>query len=438
MRDDSDGRFRYTAGRREFIQKLAASTAGFLGATSIRSMASEVFSTSSSGSNTGQFRCISHVYTLANVYWSNWEKGAAEAAKALKMELQVEVDGQNNDKLQTIFRTARSRGFRGITSVVADPGVTPNLLAQAQKEELYVANGWNLAPWTTPFEVGDYFYSFSTPNDVAGAYELAKILFEKMEKKGELIHIAGIPGSTVAINRQLGLDQALKEYPEIKLVARQPGGDNRGTTIPVINALLTANPRVKAVFCHNDDTAMGSIAALQSRGMNAVLVTGIDAIPDMLDAIKSGRAFATWAHHGAYMGARVTVQIFDALSGVKPSASERMMWSGGFVINTSAAAVAYKDTMFGAGGFPYDFALMSKALHPNDWDPQNTVAPMDFEQYFSRQSVRPAHYVTPQAYAAAVQSGEVQSITKLYRDHFRKDPLSNIRKLCVNGGKDIV
>ena len=77
-------------------------------------------------------------------------------------------------KLQTIFRTAKSRGFGGITSAVADPGVTPSILAQAQSDGVYVANGWNLLPWLTPFEIGDYFYSFSTPNDVAGAYALAK------------------------------------------------------------------------------------------------------------------------------------------------------------------------------------------------------------------------------------------------------------------------
>lgn len=386
----------------------------------------------------GKYKAISHVYTLANVYWSNWEKGASEAAKALGMELQAEVDEQNNDKLQTIFRTAKSRGFGGITSAVADPGVTPSILAEAQSQGVYVTNGWNLAPWVTPFDFGDYYYSFSTPNDVAGAYALAKMLFDKMGGEGELIHVAGIPGSTVAINRGLGLDMALKEYPNVKLVARQPGGDNRGATVPVINALLTANPNAKAVFCQNDDTAMGVISALQARGLTDVLVTGIDAIPDMLDAIADGRAFATWGHHGAYMGARVTVQLFDALAGVKPSAPERMMWSGGFILNSPDAASAYKKVMFGTGGFPYDFALMSKALHPDDWDPQNTLAPMNFEEYFERQKPRPANYATPQAFADAVKAGEMEKVAATYLEHFKKDPLADIRKLCVNGGKDLV
>lgn len=384
------------------------------------------------------FPIISHVYNLRNVYWSNWEKGAAEAGKALNMRLQVEVDDQNNDKLQTIFRTAKSRGFKGITSCVADPGITPSILRTAQNDGIYVANGWNLEPWLSPFDIGDYFYSFSTPNDVAGAYALAKMLFDKMGGKGDIIHIAGIPGSTVAINRALGLDKALKEYPDIKLVARQPGGDDRGKTVPVINALLTAHPNAKAVFCQNDDTAMGVLSALQARGKKDILVTGIDGIPDFLDAIADGRAFATWAHHGAYMGARVTVQVFDALAGIKPLASERMMYSGGFLLNTPDAAKTYKETMFGEGGLPYDFTLMSKALNPDNWDPQNTLAPMDFEDYFERQKPRPQGYKTPQAFADAKANGEFEKVAQTYRDHFKKDPLANIRKMVVNGGEDIV
>lgn len=385
------------------------------------------------------FHVISQVYNLRNVYWSNWQKGAAEAGAALKMHLQVEVDDQNNDKLQTIFRTAKSRGFAGITSCVADPGITPSILRMAQSEGVYVANGWNLEAWLTPFEIGDYYTSFSTPNDVAGARALARLLFNHMGGHGDIIHVAGIPGSTVAINRQIGLDLALKEFPGIRLVARQPGGDDRGKTIPVINAMLVAHPTAKAVFCQNDDTAMGVIAALQSRGRHDVLVTGIDGIPEFLDAIADGRAFATWAHHGAYMGARVTLQVFDALAGVKPLPTERMMYTGGFLLDTAAAAQAYKHTMFGTGGLPYDFPLMSRALHPDDWDPQNTLAPMNFEEYFARQRPKPAHYVTPPAFAQAMASGQFDQTTALYKSHFKKDPLASIRKLVQGGGgQDIV
>jgi ribose transport system substrate-binding protein len=385
------------------------------------------------------FKVISQVYTLNNVYWSNWEKGAAEAAAALGVKNQAEVDNENDDKVQTIFRTAKSRGFDGITSSIADPGISRSILTMAQSEGVYVANGWNLSAWLTPFDIGDYYYSFTTPNDVAGARALAAMLFVGMGGQGQFIHITGIPGNTVDINRTVGVNEALKQFPGIKLVARQPGGFDRGHTTPVIDALLTAHPHVKGIFCQNDDSAMGVIAALQARRTKALpLVTGIDAIPDMLDAIANKRAFATWGHHGAYMGARTMVQVFDALAGVKISAPERMMYSGGFVINTPEAAVAYKKVMFGGGAFPFDYSLMSKALHPNDWDPQNTLAPLDFKTYFARQQPRPINYKTPQAYADAVKAGEVEKVAMTYREHFKKDPLANVRQLCAQGGKDIV
>ena len=235
------------------------------------------------------FHVISQVYNLRNVYWSNWQKGAAEAGAALKMHLQVEVDDQNNDKLQTIFRTAKSRGFAGITSCVADPGITPSILRMAQSEGVYVANGWNLEAWLTPFEIGDYYTSFSTPNDVAGARALARLLFNHMGGHGDIIHVAGIPGSTVAINRADRSRSRVEGVPPASAWWRASrAATTRGKTIPVINAMLVAHPTAKAVFCQNDDTAMGVIAALQSRGRHDVLVTGIDGIPEFLDAIADG------------------------------------------------------------------------------------------------------------------------------------------------------
>ena len=61
---------------------------------------------------------------------------------------------------------------------------------------------------------------------------------------------------------------------------------------------------------------MGALAVLSARGRKDVLVTGIDGIPDMLDAIASARASATWAQHGGFAAGWLTVQVFDALAGV--------------------------------------------------------------------------------------------------------------------------
>lgn len=384
------------------------------------------------------FKTINQYFSSNNAFFNSWQQGSDEAARALGMTNEAQVDNGNNDKALTIFRSAATRDFDAMTSMIADPGISKITLSTAQTNGTFVGNAWNVAPWLTPFDIGDKWVQFIAPNDVAGAQTVAKVLFDKMGGKGELIHITGVPGNTADLLRTEGVDRALKQFPGVKLVAREPGQFNRGDTEPVISALLTAHPNVKAVFCQNDDMAMGVLAALSARGRKDVLVTGIDGIPDMLDAIADGRGLATWAQHGGFAAAWLTVQVFDALAGVKLDPLERMMWLGTFVINTPDAAAAYKKMMYSGGPFPFDYAKMSRALNPKDWDPQNSFAPIDLETYYTLLQPKPSGYELPADYTGALSTTGIETVAKSYADRVGSDPFANVRKLCKGeGGRDL-
>lgn len=384
------------------------------------------------------WRTVNQYFSSNNAFFNSWQQGSDEAARALGMKNEAQVDNSSNDKAMTIFRSAATRDFNAITSMVADPGISKMALSTAQTNGTVVANAWNVAPWLTPFDIGDKWVQFIAPNDVAGAQTVAKVLFDAMGGEGELIHITGVPGNTADILRTEGVDRALKKFPGVKLVAREPGQFNRGATEPVISALLTAHPNVKAVFCQNDDEAMGVLAALSARGRKDVLVTGIDGIPDMLSAIASGRALATWAQHGGFAAGWLTVQVFDALAGVTLNPLERMMWLGTFVINTPEAATAYKKMMYSGGPFPFDYVKMSRALNPKDWDPQNSFAPIDLETYYSLLQPKPTGYELPAKYTEAASAAQIEAVAKSYSQRVGTDPFANVRKLCKgDGGHDL-
>lgn len=395
--------------------------------------------TSATGEEPGSGgRVINQYFSSNNAFFNSWQQGSDEAAEALGMENERQVDDANPDKTLTIFRSAQTRGFDAITSMLADPGMSQILLSTAQENGTYVANAWNIAPWLTPWDIGDTWVSFIAPNDVAASEALATMLFEEMGGEGEVIHITGVPGNTADILRTEGFDRALANFPDIELVAREPGQFNRGDTEPVISALLTANPEAKAVFSQNDDTAMGVLAVLAARDIDDVLVTGIDGIPDMLEAIADGRAFATWAQHGGLAAAWQTVQVYDAMAGVELHPLERMMWLGTFIINTPEAAAAYNEMMFGGGDFPFDYRRMSRALHPDDWAPPVLFAPIDLEAYYSLLADKPADYELPAEYLEAVESTGFDAIAKEYADRLATDPFAEIRELCKgNGCQDI-
>lgn len=383
------------------------------------------------------FSMVDSFYTLDNDYFQGWARGSAFAAANFLMSRDQQVDNSNLDVLRSVFEAAPIKNIEGISTLPNTAAASPSILALAQASGIYASSNWSNAPWSTPFDIGDYYYSYQTANDVAGARELCKLLFEEMGGKGKFIHIEGIKGNSASDNRTAGVDEALALYPGIQMVARQPGAFSRGGTQPVIENLLTANPDVTGIMCANDDSAMAAVTAVESRGIKNCKVVGIDAIREFLEAIPRGIAFASWAHHGAWIGAFSTVRIFDALAGVKLSAPERMMNFGGFIIDSPEAAEAYSELMYSSKPLPFDYELMSQALHPDDWDPQNTMAPLDIEVYWARDPM-PPRYTIPTAYSDAVESGESQRVAQRYTDAFRSDPFASVRTKCRSGGKDIL
>ena len=113
--------------------------------------------------------------------------------------------------------------------------------------------------------------------------------------KGNVVYIEGILGNPVEAERGHGFDLALKEYPGIKLAARRPGGWSRTTTASVIADILTSHPDIDAVTVSNDDSAIAVVSALEQRKMKA-LVSGRDAIKEMVALVAQGKAFNTYAY----------------------------------------------------------------------------------------------------------------------------------------------
>ena len=57
--------------------------------------------------------------------------------------------------------------------------------------------------------------------------------------------------------------------------------------------ILQATPDIDAVFCYNDEMAMGALAAMEGEGRDDVLITGIDALPDAVEAVREGKLAMT-------------------------------------------------------------------------------------------------------------------------------------------------
>jgi ribose transport system substrate-binding protein len=184
-------------------------------------------------------------------------------------------------------------------------------------------------------------------------------------------------------------------------------------------SMVTAHPDMKAVFAQNDSMALGVLSVLKERGLSNVKVAGIDGIPEALQEVaKGGQYVATNTSLPPYQAGFAAVLLFDCLRGYKPKLPERLIYTGS-VTATAANAASIASKIYEAKELPFDWVKMSRTMHPDDWDPQNKIIPIDPSIHWGTQSGKDK--LNP-AYAASSWQSELDEVTKLYANRYKSGP----------------
>lgn len=137
--------------------------------------------------------------------------------------------------------------------------------------------------------------AFVGSRDEESARIAMEYIAERLGGKGDVLMMHGFMGQTAQIDRERGAREVLAKYPDLTLVADQTAEWDRAKAITLMENWIQAHGnKMDAVFAQNDEMAMGAVIALEQAGMNdRVVVAGVDAIADALDAVSAGRLDAT-------------------------------------------------------------------------------------------------------------------------------------------------
>ncbi|MBE7367121.1 ABC transporter substrate-binding protein [Ramlibacter pallidus] len=112
-----------------------------------------------------------------------------------------------------------------------------------------------------------------------------------------IVELQGTVGSDPAIDRKKGFEEVLKGHPRYKIIRSQTADFTRAKGKEVMEAFLKAEPgRIKVVYAHNDDMAIGAIQAIEESGLKPakdVLVIGVDAVKGAFEAMMAGKMNVT-------------------------------------------------------------------------------------------------------------------------------------------------
>ncbi|MFB6552951.1 substrate-binding domain-containing protein [Streptomyces sp. NPDC056405] len=253
--------------------------------------------------------------TLNNPFFVQIRDGAEEQAKKLGVDLTV-TDAQNDASQQA--NQLQNFTSEGLSSIIVNP-----VDSDAASPSVRSANKDDIPVIAVDRGVNDAKTAALVASDNVEGGELgAKALAEKLGGKGTIVILQGQAGTSASRERGAGFAAGLKEYPGIKVVAKQPADFDRTKGLDVMTNLLQAHPDIDGVFAENDEMALGAIKALGSKAGKSVQVVGFDGTPDGLKAVREGTLFASVAQQPRELG-RIAVE--NALRAADGKKVEKMV-----------------------------------------------------------------------------------------------------------------
>ena len=141
-------------------------------------------------------------------------------------------------------------------------------------------------------------------DNVEGGRMAARLIARLLKGKGRVIELEGIPGTSAALDRGVGFNEALKAFPDITVVAREVADFEQQKAKEVVLRAMQRNLGFDGIFAHNDNMILGAAEALEERGASsAIVLVGFDGIQAAREALRQGRINATIAQKPEKMGA---------------------------------------------------------------------------------------------------------------------------------------
>ncbi|MFV0406758.1 MAG: sugar ABC transporter substrate-binding protein [Propioniciclava sp.] len=213
----------------------------------------------------------------------------------------------------------------------------------------------------------------------------------------------------------LSCDTLLAEYPDITLIASEPGEWNRDDARTAMAGIISreGGDAIDGVFGQNDDVAIGAVNALNEAGITGVPAAGMNGNASAVEMVQAGQLFATFAGLPQWQAGFSFVQALDYCRGAEVAPLNRQLLTDGMLV-TADNAEDYLTTYLGDSD-PYDWVKMSRIAYPDDWDPQNGVRVLTMDEMWSF-APKPNGFSYPEPYENAL--AEVDTTNQEWADHW--------------------
>ncbi|MDY7575577.1 sugar ABC transporter substrate-binding protein [Actimicrobium sp. CCI2.3] len=262
--------------------------------------------------------------SLANEFFLTMENGAKahQQANATKYDLVTNGIKDETDTLSQIKLVEQMIVSRVNALVIApaDSKALVPVLKKAVDAGILVVNIDNKLDEAALKEKG-VTVPFVGPDNRKGAKLAGDFLAQQLKKGDQVGIIEGVSTTYNAQQRTLGFKEAMSAAGAT-VIGVQSGDWEIAPGNKVAAAMLTANPKITALLCGNDNMAIGAISAIKAAGKTGtVRVIGYDNIKAIQPMLADGRVLATVDQFGSQQAVFGIETVLKALAEKKTQAA---------------------------------------------------------------------------------------------------------------------
>ena len=140
----------------------------------------------------------------------------------------------------------------------------------------------------------DKLTAYVGSQDVSAGEDIMKYMIDYMIKDAfNIVVIEGPMGQSAQLQRMEGIENVLKDYPDIQILAKNTANWSRSEAMTLMETWITTyGDDIDAVVSENDDMALGAREAIEAQNMDIPCI-GIDGITDAVAAVESGKMIAS-------------------------------------------------------------------------------------------------------------------------------------------------
>lgn len=230
---------------------------------------------------------------------SGWRAAETSVTKQRAEELGIDLkfaDAQQKQENQ--IKAIRGFIAQGVDAIMVAPVVATgwdDVLTEAKEAEIPVI----LLDRGVDAPEDLYLTSVASDQVIEGRVAGEWLANDVGDANCNIVELQGTVGSTPAINRKQGFEEAIASHPNLTITQSQTGDFTRAKGKEVMEAFIKSSNNgadICAVYAHNDDMAVGAIQAIKDAGLKPgtdIKVVSIDAVPDIFAAMAAGEANAT-------------------------------------------------------------------------------------------------------------------------------------------------